>query len=278
VEGLSYKKGNPFQGKWYTIDKLLKSALRDQKSKELIEKRDEEQKDTDKKHEKEENERVDREIKKNQKRLLKLKDAGLIVGPSVSKGIAQRKKMKIKAEILAKQDKDLNDIQQAYEKDVKDRGEKLIEEEPAALRWAAAEQRDDEYDPIANIQDLDDEDEAPKRKPRPKRKKRRPKPKPKAEADESTDEEKSSEPKKQKKRKPKKKKPKVDQADRRRLIDAFKAKGLDLLKLQKRGFEGKNFEAKILKFNDVMKEGRAIGDEIKKKKYNHKLNIDFFNQ
>jgi hypothetical protein len=262
------------------VDKLLKSAIRDKKSQELIKKRDEEQKAVDEKEEKKENERVAREIKQNQKRLLKLRDEGVVAVPSVNRGIANLKKIKNNNKKNAKIKKHINDLQQEYEKKVKAKGQKLAEEEPAALRWVAAKQRDDEYDPIANIQDLEEEDQPPE-KPKPKRKiKKRGRPKKlKPKEDESTDEEKSAEPKKQKQRPPKKvkPKPKVDTADRRRLINAFKAKGRELLKLQKKGFEGKDFEAKILKFNTVMKEGQAIGEEIKKKKYKHKVRINFFN-
>jgi hypothetical protein len=301
VEGLSYKKGQPFQGKWYTVDKLLKSAIRDEKSKELIKKRDEEQIAVDAKDEKKENERVAREIKQNQERLLKLRDEGVVAVPSVNRGIANLKNIKNMQKKDAKIKGYINELQQEYEAEVKAKGQKISEEEPRALKWIAAKQRDEEYDPIENIADLDDEDDSPKRKRR-VRKRKKPKPS-KVDDDESTDEEKSAEPKKSKKRPSKKKKPrllkmleshnrlpgeskkprkklvqKVDSVERRRLINAFKAKAKELLQLQRKGFEGKDFEAKILKFNDVMKAGRALGVEIKNKKYKHKLNINFFNQ
>jgi len=246
VEQLSYKKGQPFKGKWYTVDKLLKSALRDTKSKALIKKRTEEQDKADKAHGKAEDARVKKEIEKNRKRLLKLRDEGVRVVPSVNLGIKNLKNIKIMQEKNARIEELINELQQEYVEEVEAQGLKIAEEEPAALQWEGAQVRDPAYDPIADVADLDDEEE---KAPEPKKRKRKPRKKKDAKAKE-----------------------------RRRLIDAYKNKGNELLALQKKGFEGADFEAKILKFNDVKNEGKELAKVIRAKKFKHRLNIGFFDQ
>jgi hypothetical protein len=246
VEQLSYKKGQPFKGKWYTIDKLLKSALRDTKSKALIKKRTEEQDKADKAHEKAEDVRVKKEIEKNRKRLLKLRDEGVRVVPSVNRGIKNLKNIKILQEKSARIEELINELQQEYVDEVEAQGLQIAEEEPAALQWEGAQVRDPAYDPIADVADLDDEEE---KAPEPKKRKRKPRKKKDAKAKE-----------------------------RRRLINAYKKKGNELLALQKKGFEGADFEAKILRFNDLKNEGKELAKVIRAKKFKHRLNIGFFDQ
>jgi hypothetical protein len=166
-----YKYQLKDKGRYYLIDYLLKSAPRDTKSKDLIKGRDILQTKVDKENEEKEEKRLTKEIDENRKRLLKLKEKGDIILPSVERGIKNLNKIK---NLQAKSDKIfayLDELQAEYEREKEKQGVKLKPKKPLKFQ-VGRKVKDEDYDPA---DDLLDELENPeprakvKRKPRPKK-------------------------------------------------------------------------------------------------------------
>jgi hypothetical protein len=165
-----YKYQLKEKGRYYLIDYLLKSAPRDTKSKDLIKGRDIIQTKVDKENEEKEEKRLSKEIEENRKRLMKLKEKGDIILPSVDRGIKNLNKIK---SLQARSDKVLqylDELQVEYEREKERQGVKLKPKK--ALKFPVGRQvKDDDYDPIEDLQyELENpEPRKVKRKPRPKK-------------------------------------------------------------------------------------------------------------
>jgi hypothetical protein len=287
-----YKYKVEGKSRYFLIDYLLKSALRDTKSKDLIKGRDLIQGIADKAMDKKERVKFENEIEANRKRLLDLQAKGDVVLPTVDRGIKNLNKIR---HMQAKSEKVLaaiNDYEQEQKRKAKEKGYKLIPLKP--IKYVGIKVKDAAYDPIEDIMDLDEDEPKPKKpkkvkpKPKPKRKARQVKPqrKPKnapfyeqfgPSGDIPTDEEEEKAAKK-KKRVPVRRQ---DVNLKKRLVKEYTAQGHKVLRMQKRfgKVKGDKLDRLIRDIEIEITKGQEMAKVIKAKKYKKTyLNLSFFSQ
>lgn len=129
--------------KWYLIDKLLKSAVRDNATAVRLKVRSDMQEQKDKAEEAKEKIRIEKEIAENRKRIQKLKEQGHIT-PSITKGIANLKRIRNLNRKSGKVKKLLDEMQKEYERKMNKKGVKLSEKKIKIFRQ---KEKDDDYVP-----------------------------------------------------------------------------------------------------------------------------------